>query len=134
MAVQFVQFRANLVKAFSEKLSEEIRTYREKHKLSQGDFGRKVGATKQAISDIEKGGRIPRREVLDKIWALISPEPATANHVQESPAPYGAAQPYLQWLREIIDSPDEYEAKIDQLYTAIDLERARLRRKKGKSA
>lgn len=53
------------------KLAENIKTYRQKHHLSQSDFARKLFVTKQAVSKWETGKGYPDSALIPKIAEVM---------------------------------------------------------------
>ena len=53
-------------------ISQKIREYRRLHKLTQGEFGRLLGVSAQAISKWERGECYPDITMLPDLAALLS--------------------------------------------------------------
>ena len=51
----------------NNKLGNKIKSIRNKHKLSQQRFGKKIGVSGKSISAYEKGTIKPSQKVMDKI-------------------------------------------------------------------
>ena len=123
------------MKRFSQQLARAVKNYRLEHGLTQEDFARRVNSNKPSISLLENGKSIPRREVLDRIWALIHPDTEVFSHprpMHENISPYG--QPYLQWLAQIIESEEPYITKVQIVRDSAVMELSRLQRNEKKNS
>jgi len=67
-------------------LSQQLKNLRKELKLTQSEFGEKIGVTGAAISDIEKG----RRKLIDRNISLICEK----FHVNEEWLRYGIGEKY----------------------------------------
>lgn len=67
-------------------MSQQLKNLRKELKLTQSEFGEKIGVTGAAISDIEKG----RRKLIDRNISLICQK----FHVNEEWLRYGTGEKY----------------------------------------
>ena len=56
-------------------LNQKIVDLRQKNKLSQTDFAKLLGVTKQTVSNWESGASMPRAEKIGKMCGLFGLEP-----------------------------------------------------------
>lgn len=57
------------------KIGQAIRIIRNHHKLSQTDFGKRIGLVKISICFLETGRRIPRLKVVERIHSEFGMHP-----------------------------------------------------------
>jgi transcriptional regulator with XRE-family HTH domain len=117
------------MKSFTQRLIEDVRTYRTTNSLSQTKFGKRVGASQEVISDFERGECLPRREVLDKLYGLIYQGEAPTS-VAEEPPVYHAQRNFVRWLQDILKDEIPYDEMMSILHDAVDAEWARVTRNK----
>jgi transcriptional regulator with XRE-family HTH domain len=55
----------------AEKLGRRIRAYRKLKGFTQEGFSNKLGISVSIFGEIERGGRMPTKDILDKISAIL---------------------------------------------------------------
>jgi len=117
------------MKSFTQRLIEDVQTYRTKNNLSQTKFGKRVGASQEVISDFERGECLPRREVLNKIYELIYRDEGQT-FVREETTVYHSQRNFVRWLQDILKDEIPYDEMMNILHDAVDAEWARVTRNK----
>ena len=96
----------------SNFLGENIRREREKLGLSQTELGKKIGTTKQTISNWENGNRTPTSKTIDQLATLfkVSMDDLTGRSNMQS---LGRVYRYSEELTEFIELAKEIDSLND---------------------
>lgn len=122
----FRLWRKETVKPFSKRLADDLKTYRKDRRISQKEMAEQLGTTQPTIVDIEHGRSIPRREVLDRLYALLYDKEVSA--AREDAAPYHKEKSFVQWAKEILGDDIPYEDLVRLLRDAAEIELSRMKR------
>ena len=111
---------------FTQKLAEDVVSYREMHKLSQAAFGELVGLSQSSVVRLERG-RLPRRQTLERISDLIYGKEASESRARETPSQYGEkSNHFIHWAADILAADIPHVQKVRMLRDAADIELARI--------
>ena len=102
-------------------MNERLKELRKTLKLTQKEFGVKIGVTNFTISDIEKGKRVLTERNLNSICEKFNVNKEwLANGIGEMFLPQLPEDDFSRLLSEIEESDDEFIKKFLEIYWQLD--------------
>jgi transcriptional regulator with XRE-family HTH domain len=117
-----------------DALRQRAKAWREERGMSQEELSLKVGLAGNSYGKFERGEiKDMNRNHRTRLVAIISGDKTVAPPVARETSPeYGSGQPYLHWLRQVIDSETPYPEKVQAIHDSSVLELKR-RPREGKA-